>query len=487
MTRAISTVLLLLTSGSAAWAQSIAITNAAGAPAWRAAHGEKVVIAAKDLACDPKRKEPVLTFGAHPVDAIQDAQGKWAVTVPEAVAPAAQQVEMACGGANASAWLTVTPSKPMVVCARNRSPKPTAKRPPEDKCGVGLEWEFREHDQIELEVYRYDELLKQPEVGNKPRRLFLAGVELKNVDLRVSKRNPDTERWTLWTQLDFDNTDDANRKAWVQLLQRARNSERLEVSVGPEGGPQWASSATLEFNVYPTGWARFTIIVIAALLIGTIALGAKTNLLRGPACAGGPPPYSLARHQMAVWFVVVLSAYLFLILITGRAATSPTALILIGISGATGLAAVVIDAQQNQQASSNRVALAAEETALKDALDNPQSGLRAQAAQTAPGSTEAAQLAATIQAKTQRLAEVTALLQQSAGQQSPSRGWFRDLLSDANGVSFHRLQIVGWTIVLVGVFVRVVWRDFAMPDFDATTLTLMGVSSGTYLGFKLPG
>jgi hypothetical protein len=38
----------------------------------------------------------------------------------------------------------------------------------------------------------------------------------------------------------------------------------------------------------------------------------------------------------------------------------------------------------------------------------------------------------------------------------------------------------------VGVFFRMVWRDFAMPEFDTTTLALMGVSSGTYLGFKLP-
>jgi hypothetical protein len=114
------------------------------------------------------------------------------------------------------------------------------------------------------------------------------------------------------------------------------------------------------------------------------------------------------------------------------------------------------------------------------------SGLRAQLASAEPGSTGAAQLTAAIQTKTQRLAEVTALLQKPASQVSPSRGWARDLLSDENGVSFHRLQIVGWTIVLAGVFVRAVWRELAMPDFDATTLALMGVSSSTYLGFKLP-
>jgi hypothetical protein len=40
--------------------------------------------------------------------------------------------------------------------------------------------------------------------------------------------------------------------------------------------------------------------------------------------------------------------------------------------------------------------------------------------------------------------------------------------------------------VLVGTFVTAVWRTFAMPAFDATTLGLMGISSGMYLGFKFP-
>jgi hypothetical protein len=40
--------------------------------------------------------------------------------------------------------------------------------------------------------------------------------------------------------------------------------------------------------------------------------------------------------------------------------------------------------------------------------------------------------------------------------------------------------------VLVGTFVTAVWRTFAMPDFDATTLGLMGISSGMHLGFKFP-
>ena len=41
-----------------------------------------------------------------------------------------------------------------------------------------------------------------------------------------------------------------------------------------------------------------------------------------------------------------------------------------------------------------------------------------------------------------------------------------------------------WTIVLAFVFLRAVYADVLMPEFDTTLLGLLGISSGTYLGFK---
>jgi hypothetical protein len=67
-----------------------------------------------------------------------------------------------------------------------------------------------------------------------------------------------------------------------------------------------------------------------------------------------------------------------------------------------------------------------------------------------------------------------------------SRGFFRDLISDQDGIAVTRLQFVVWTAVLICVFVATVFRTFAMPSFDTTMLTLMGISSGTYVGLKLP-
>ena len=68
-----------------------------------------------------------------------------------------------------------------------------------------------------------------------------------------------------------------------------------------------------------------------------------------------------------------------------------------------------------------------------------------------------------------------------------SRGWWHDVVSDDAGViALDRLQIVVWTVILGGVFLTSVVWDLTMPEFNATLLALMGISSGTYIGFKLP-
>ena len=67
-----------------------------------------------------------------------------------------------------------------------------------------------------------------------------------------------------------------------------------------------------------------------------------------------------------------------------------------------------------------------------------------------------------------------------------SNGFLRDVLSDASGYSFHRFQIFAWTIVLGIIFLSSVYNSLTMPEFSTTLLGLMGLSAGTYIGFKFP-
>jgi hypothetical protein len=66
-------------------------------------------------------------------------------------------------------------------------------------------------------------------------------------------------------------------------------------------------------------------------------------------------------------------------------------------------------------------------------------------------------------------------------------GFWRDLVTDDKGVvALDRFQVLIWTLVLGGIFLNSVFLYLTMPEFSATMLALMGISSGTYIGFKLP-
>jgi hypothetical protein len=66
------------------------------------------------------------------------------------------------------------------------------------------------------------------------------------------------------------------------------------------------------------------------------------------------------------------------------------------------------------------------------------------------------------------------------------KGVMHDLMAENNIVCFHRFQIFIWTIVLGIMFVMDVYNRLAMPEFSATLLGLLGISAGTFVGFKLP-
>ena len=83
----------------------------------------------------------------------------------------------------------------------------------------------------------------------------------------------------------------------------------------------------------------------------------------------------------------------------------------------------------------------------------------------------------------------TALAGPAGGQQdaTETKGFLTDLLSEEHSVSFHRYQMVLFSIILAVIFIVKTATSLTMPDFDANLLSLMGISSGTYLGFKVQG
>jgi len=306
------------------------------------------------------------------------------------------------------------------------------------------------------------------------------------------------------------------------LLQLCR---RLDFGDLFDGWPAWLWVGVLWAIFACYGGASCFLAFFLIFFGGFLYLAKCTELLRD---SGPKPPetklrtYSLARFQMAFWFFLSVSAFVFLWMITDTINTiTGTVLVLMGIGAGTALGA---EAQGKPKIAARIAELTAKNPRTPDeecelrtltiqTLDVPcveskQKNLKdfVDSMTVVPTEVELTQRKAELAAKVQRtpeeekeLANIPKLLEQAAkvaeakarieeiqsllDDRPTSKGFFEDILTDDVGISFHRFQMFVWTIVLGIIFIFSVYRQLAMPEFNDTLLALMGISSGTYLGF----
>jgi hypothetical protein len=310
--------------------------------------------------------------------------------------------------------------------------------------------------------------------------LYLNGEALKNLHVNIPDRGH--EQLQFFLDLTADNKD-----GWYALLRNPTLQPRkIPLSIGiDEGRPALSKVNDFQLVVvnirYLVQWSLLFVFLGALFFWAARA----SDILR----EGGPPPpngkrkaYSLARCQMAFWFFLIAPTFALVFLTTWSLdSISPGVLALMGISAGTGLAAAVVDTSKNGAAESQKKDLLAQKASLDADIVSLQNA--AAAAVPAPAAL-VLQIADKIRAQNEAQAKIQEVDAQLA---TPANDNFiNDLLCDATGMSFHRFQIVVWTIILGIVFIAKVWSELTMPDFGVTLLGLMGISSGTYIGFKFP-
>ncbi|MEW6521374.1 MAG: hypothetical protein AB1461_18395 [Thermodesulfobacteriota bacterium] len=302
-----------------------------------------------------------------------------------------------------------------------------------------------------------------------------------------------------------------NKEAWTTLLSRKRGKffscSNVPVTLGYASGLQMPSNARLELvRINEKGFRIFAGVSLVTLVLFFV-LARRSDIIRdtGPQPEGvdryGKPcrkTYSLARTQMACWFFVIIIGYVFIWLVTSDFSSLTSGVIgLMGISAVTGVGAAVVDSSKRSELLNQRrllderkkegeveaEKLTREVAALEASLAAAPAGLKSKGQQVVLAARQAA-LAAAGKEIAQAEKKIRGL--DSEAKPEASQGFLKDILSDDNGVSFHRFQISVWTIVLIIIFLGGVYDALAMPTFDATLLALMGISNGTYIGFKLP-
>ena len=313
-----------------------------------------------------------------------------------------------------------------------------------------------------------------------------------------------------------------NRGTWLDLLRGhgildrptivsigfdkfiGERTDIVDSEVDPKSAEKWKHFI---INTAPVSTLLVSSGVIFVLIILCLWLAISTDLLRdtsAPLRPGGRHPFSLGLCQMAFWLFSVAASFLFLWVAMREFDTlTSSELTLLGISAATGLAAafinqisppckssdLTVEEQQLRDVSKIVEARKAAEQEMKGALQERDSK-RAQfqsASETEKSALEDDVESAS--AKVDRLKKRIAEFEEQERYFSPGGGirqFFLDLLRERSSVDFHRFQMMTWTLILGVVFIFGVFQQLAMPKFDATLLALMGISSGTYLGFKWP-
>jgi hypothetical protein len=286
-----------------------------------------------------------------------------------------------------------------------------------------------------------------------------------------------------------------NDAFWRDLLGSPRSDHvNVLVSLGRQSGaapsdrivgaPETARFGLEVFTNLDLALATGTIVLVLVLVWGHARSRTtlRDNLL--PQLAPSLQPFSLGRSQMAFWFTLIFAAFvvLFFLLQDTNVLTSQ-ALLLMGISGVTAAASVAVDVAKTSPADVANCALQALGLNTYEDVQRVQQEIvvrRQQLAALPPDSPQRTQLQIEINDR-------TSILRTYDEKTRPfvSQGWFKDVTTDINGPTVHRLQVVFWTGALGAIFLYSVYRNLAMPEFNGTLLALMGISSAGYVGFKI--
>jgi hypothetical protein len=245
---------------------------------------------------------------------------------------------------------------------------------------IRLEQEFRKNDGVgkQMGLYINDLYFKDLPPMPVPGRQNAVMFQLKRTD-----RNRD-----LWSLLYANKSFQQGPKPETCIND---DNDRIYVTAGLEDGTQIGPAAIACLEYFPNGWSTWLPTTSAVLLIAAILLLAwKTSMLRDP---GVPPdgkktPWSLARCQMTLWFITVISSVLFAYAVTGDISPIPDGvLILMGIGAGTAVSSRAIDASKTgtradyevakklQPALDQAVIIASEKVSAAEAANPPDAKL----------------------------------------------------------------------------------------------------------------
>jgi hypothetical protein len=288
------------------------------------------------------------------------------------------------------------------------------------------------------------------------------------------KEKPDTVIFRLVRQAG----DADNLSAWKKILPKTKlwDSESKLVSVVDSSNGTVLGSLRVGIRVAPPAYIVAMGVLTLMVVLGLLVLAWRSDILKDIAAVPNDSrrPYSLAMTQMAFWFTLVFGGFIYLALVLGSIDVLSTgALGLIGVSATTGVFATAIGGARRSEQALKRQQLLDERQRLEKA------------------NTELRLSDPKFSANMELLDNIETDLRTTTADNSIKTfggrfRFFSDLLCSDGNVSLPRFQMISWTLAFGLYYVYNVVMALQMPEFSATALGLLGLSSGTYVGFKFP-
>jgi hypothetical protein len=208
-------------------------------------------------------------------------------------------------------------------------------------------------------------------------------------------------------------------------------------------------------------------IVFGCLFLFAVWLQKKFGIICD-ASSAKPKPYSYSRLQLLWWTFIVFATFITILIASGKIPTLDTStLLLLSIGAMTTASARVVDLSDEANQAKKIAAIPAVLPAGPDQVGNP----------TPP---------------------VPAVVVSPLSKDMKSEGFWLDILSDKNGVSIHRLQVVVFNILFgawfiyqsviqlkgIGPMTPINTLSSIMPVITENNLILLGLSAGTYVAMK---
>ncbi len=279
-----------------------------------------------------------------------------------------------------------------------------------------------------LKVYRGNSIVLHLDTNSAKTVAAMSEAEFRNITLFLNgvpfPKLPCT--FSSPNHLAFRLPYDSNASALLRLAMGGHpTAPEIVVDAGiGRTTQQYANTQPVQMVLYEQWQSVVAGIVVVLIAVLLLWLGAKYDIFRDPPTASGSTPtYSLALIQMGIWFLVIFGSYLYIVVHTGTTAgiINGTALILMGISAGVPL--------------------------------------------------------------TNRMADTSRTGAQTPSLPTSGSLWF-DILSDGQQMQLHRLQQIIWTVSFAVLYSVSVVRTLILPDYDPTTLTLMGISLGVYVALR---